>query len=301
MDIDRIRECIEVSETLNFTKASRNLFIAQSVLSKHISSVERELGFTVFERTKRSVALTPLGQLFIDGSKPVIEAYDSMIHQLYDARDEVPDSLRIGYLRGAVGSSIPTIQSRFALFFPDIETDYITYEFNEIDEALATDRIDIAVAKIPRDDPRGPYEYRALFDDRYFLACDIRHPLSEKTSLSPSDLRGLTVALPAASFYTDDSEAIAEYLQTESNAITIKHNIRDINSLPILTQSHDWIGITFGHLARLYSRELALIPLDDFDVIVSFGVIWKRQRANRAIRKWADVAQEIVANGSPPS
>ena len=296
MDIDRIRECVDLSKTLSFTQTSKNLFITQSVLSKHVSALERELGFPIFKRTKRSVALTPLGKIFVEGSIPIVAAYDAMIDQVHTAKDQLPTALRIGYLRGAIGSSIPLIQSIFATHYPDIDVDYITYEFCDLDEALASDAIDIAVGKLSKQSALSSYDYEVLFEDCYFAACDLRHPLSEKPSVAPSDFRGLTVALPASSFYTDDSETITAYLQPEAHQITIKHNVRDINSLPILAQSRDWIGITFGHLAHLYNDELALIPLEGLDLSVSFAVVWKKERTNEAVRKWASIARAALAH-----
>lgn len=298
MDIGKLRECIDLARTLNFTRSAEDLYISQPVLSKHIASVERELGFTVFERTKRSVELTKLGAVFIDGAIPVVEAFDNMMFAIENSKGSSSRSLKVGYLRGAAGRQIPYIQSGFANFYPEVEVEYITYEFAEVAEALKFDEVDIAIAKLPRSLQSEEYDFKPLFEDRYFVACDARHPLSELEKIRPEDLRGMTVALPASGFYTDDSEAIASFLDPETNGIELKHAVRDVNSLPILAQSQDWIGITFGHLRELYKDDLALIPLEAFELTATFGVLWKKRRESKVLRKWVEAAETVFGKAA---
>ena len=54
---------LSVAEKLNFTEAAKSLYISQPSLSKQISLLEEELGFALFIRNKRSVRLTPAGEV----------------------------------------------------------------------------------------------------------------------------------------------------------------------------------------------------------------------------------------------
>ncbi|MGL5435303.1 MAG: LysR family transcriptional regulator [Lachnospiraceae bacterium] len=48
---------LTLAQTLSFTETSHMLYISQPTLSKQITALETELGFTLFNRTKRSVEL----------------------------------------------------------------------------------------------------------------------------------------------------------------------------------------------------------------------------------------------------
>lgn len=48
MNIQQLKCFVEVSKTLNFTKASQNLFISQTAVSNHIKHLEETLGFHLF-------------------------------------------------------------------------------------------------------------------------------------------------------------------------------------------------------------------------------------------------------------
>lgn len=49
MTITQIRYFVQVAENMNFTKAARQLYVAQQVVSKQVKRLEEELGFLLFE------------------------------------------------------------------------------------------------------------------------------------------------------------------------------------------------------------------------------------------------------------
>lgn len=62
MDSEQIKYFLQVAQDLNFTKASENLFVSQSTVSKKISSLEEELNVTLFKRNNRNVDITQEGE-----------------------------------------------------------------------------------------------------------------------------------------------------------------------------------------------------------------------------------------------
>lgn len=49
MNIQQLKCFVEVSRTLNFTKAGQNLFISQTAVTNPIKNLEETLGFSLFE------------------------------------------------------------------------------------------------------------------------------------------------------------------------------------------------------------------------------------------------------------
>ena len=78
MNISYFAEFVALSESLNFSVTASQLSISQPALSNHIQALEEELGVRLFERTRRSVALTKEGRLLLADARNLLEQYADM-------------------------------------------------------------------------------------------------------------------------------------------------------------------------------------------------------------------------------
>lgn len=76
MEITHLKEFIVLTETLSYVEAAEELYISQPVLSKHIKSLEKELGADLFIRGSRSIELTEFGKLYLPFASKIIETYE---------------------------------------------------------------------------------------------------------------------------------------------------------------------------------------------------------------------------------
>lgn len=76
METRHVRAVIAVSRCGSFTTAARELFMAQSTLSRQVASLERDLGARLFVRGPRSVALTAPGAAFLSRAQDLLSAVE---------------------------------------------------------------------------------------------------------------------------------------------------------------------------------------------------------------------------------
>jgi DNA-binding transcriptional LysR family regulator len=62
MNIKRLAYFLEISKTLNITKAAENLHISQPPLTAQLKLLEEELGTVLFIRTTRKLEITEAGE-----------------------------------------------------------------------------------------------------------------------------------------------------------------------------------------------------------------------------------------------
>jgi DNA-binding MarR family transcriptional regulator len=76
VSLSQIRYFVAVAEEKNVGKAARRLRIAQPPISRHIRSLEDELGATLFTRTPRGMELLPAGEVLLERARKILEAVD---------------------------------------------------------------------------------------------------------------------------------------------------------------------------------------------------------------------------------
>ena len=72
MNLRDLKYIIAVAETHHFGRAAERCFVSQPTLSGQIKKLEEELGVAIFERTNRSVEVTPVGEAILAHARQMI-------------------------------------------------------------------------------------------------------------------------------------------------------------------------------------------------------------------------------------
>lgn len=94
-DVGRLVLFRDVVELQSFSAAARKRGLTHSTVSKHIRSLERELGAKLLHRTSRSMSLTEEGRLAFETSKSVGQSVARLQRQLEELRGEVRGEIRV--------------------------------------------------------------------------------------------------------------------------------------------------------------------------------------------------------------
>ena len=78
MNLQQLETAIAVAETGSFSKGAARLYLSQPHVSSSIKSLEQELGYPIFWRTRSGVALTELGEQFMDHARIIVEHMETV-------------------------------------------------------------------------------------------------------------------------------------------------------------------------------------------------------------------------------
>jgi LysR family hydrogen peroxide-inducible transcriptional activator len=187
MNLRDLKYLVAVADTRHFGKAAARCFVSQPTLSGQIRKLEDELGVTLFERTNRSVEITPAGETILAHARLILEQAD-LIQQLARAqRDPLAGPLRIGVIPTLSPYLMPLILRPLKKQHPQL-TLVLSEELTDtLLERLRKHEIDGALLATPVDEPE--LESLALFDEPFWIAYPRRHPFYTRERITLRDLR----------------------------------------------------------------------------------------------------------------
>lgn len=291
LNIDNLRECVDLARTLSFTKTAQRFYLTQPVLSKHVANVEKELGIEIFLRGKNGVHLTSIGRTFIDGCKDVLDRYDGVLEGVEHLKYGEDRPIDLGYLYGASSIVLPKAIRAFGKRHPSIEVRYLSMEIDEIPGALDENRIDLAITSdLEKFDP-DRFAWKNLYRDSLCLIVPNTHRLAGREIVRVGDLAGEEIIVPRTSFMPNETGHIRKVLSPILETVTQKRLIGDLNSIRMSLMVEGCAAIEFAHLRNYFADdEFAFIPLDaalpEFNVIA----LWKRSNETVAL---LDLAEEF--------
>ena len=193
MDLRRVRYFVAVAEELHFRRAAERLHLAQPALSQQVRKLEQELGVELLHRTKRGVALTSVGAVFLEEARRLLRHADETARTARNARAGGGARLRLGHLADALPPVLPRAISAYAAQWPSVEIVPETAAPRRAIEDVRVGRLDLAVVGLPvsADD----LKVTPLMSEPLVAAIAERHLLSGPPELSLSDLGDTPLAI----------------------------------------------------------------------------------------------------------
>ena len=185
MEIKQLQCVLAVAATGSFSAAAEEIYLSQSSLSKQILALERELGVSLFDRSKRKVSLTPAGETFLHHARTIDAAYRVMLAELGEHKT-IP-SLAIVAIPVIAQYGITSYVAQFRSAHPDIELVLEEREASAILPALNNHQFDLAFV---RDNYLDPTEYavQVIAHDRMLVVVSSKHRFAARSTLALAEL-----------------------------------------------------------------------------------------------------------------
>ena len=188
MQIESLKVFCDLTETGNFTKAANINGVTQSAVSQQIGSLERHFNVRLIERSKKKFGLTREGQALYDASKQIVQAYESLQHQIQEIRNIVSGTIRIGTIYSIGLHELPPFQRAFLKKHPTVNLSVEYRRASQLYEDILSNAVDIGLVAYPTKD--GRFETIPLRDDLLVLICHPDHALAAKKELKLKEING---------------------------------------------------------------------------------------------------------------
>jgi DNA-binding transcriptional LysR family regulator len=191
MDLKHLRAFAALADELHFGRAASQLGIAQPHLSLLIQGLEASIGVSLFERSRRHVALTEAGRLFLPEAQATLaHAERAQRTALRAARGEI-GRLEIGFTGSSpFNRAMPRIISHFRRCWPDIQMSLREMSTSDQFQALREGTLDIGVVRPAHPEETDGITLTRVLEEPLYAVVPADHPLSGRSSISVAALAG---------------------------------------------------------------------------------------------------------------
>lgn len=186
MTFDQIQYFIAIVEQNTYFDAAEELNISQSALSKQIIKLEKELGVTLLDRSRRKASLTPAGETFYHDALVLRRQYESMTGHMkkYQILTENKNELHVGTLPILTQYGLTAHFRQFTESHPDIHLILDEVEEDDLKKGLLSSQYDLIICREQMVADQSDISSVYLADDELVTVLPVGHPLDGPVSLS---------------------------------------------------------------------------------------------------------------------
>lgn len=262
MDIRNIKTFIRVAELKSFSKAAEELSYVQSTVTIQIQQLEKELGYSLFDRIGKKVSLTQPGGEFLYYAYEILHAFEKAENLGKDAVHYC-GTLRVGVLESLLTGPLQELLPKFKEMHRNVTLKIKTGEAAELIPLLKQNQLDMVYITAGLNTDPDLVCLTKKSENLLFL-CTPGHPLAGRKSVPPEEIFKYDFAVTE---HTGFCYRRLREIAAQHNAML--HESVELDSTSVIsTLAHKGMGIAFlpeyavdRHLKEGYLEKIdSLIP-----------------------------------------
>lgn len=286
MDVRQLRHFVAVAETLHFGRAAERLGMTQPPLSQSILALEGELGASLFLRTRRSVALTALGEQWLPEVRAALAAVDALPATAARLRDGHGGVLSLSFVSTADYNVLPDLVRRYAQTYPDVEI-RLTEATSDLQIPALVEGERHAGIIIPPHDRALPaaLAYRRLVSEPLVAAVP-----EDWRDARPDALAGSLILFPrhvAPAFH----DLVTGYFTARGHAVRIVQEAIQMQTIISLVSAGLGVALVPASLRNLARAGVRYLDLAEPPMLET-GLAWRRDDDAATLRNLLGMVEE---------
>jgi DNA-binding transcriptional LysR family regulator len=194
VDLRQLEMAIAVADNASFTRASQQLYVAQSAISRKIKLLEEELGEPIFKRVNKKIYITPAGQTLLRYARRIFQDMRNAKLEISEIAHLERGQLRVGAGMLACTYILPPVLERFKSLHPCIDLEVITAPTDTLLSKLNDNLIELGVLTLPI--KHTDLKIVPLITEEMVVVTSPKHPvLSQKAKMKTEELQNYPLIL----------------------------------------------------------------------------------------------------------
>ncbi len=152
MTITQLQYVLAVAEYKNFTLAAEKCFVTQPTLSMQIQKIEEELNILIFDRTKKPIQLTAIGEKIVHQAKNIVNEAGKIKDIVEFQKGFIGGEFKLGIIPTIMPTLLPMFLTNFVKKYPKVKLIIEELNTDEIIYRLKNGHLDAAIAATPLKD-----------------------------------------------------------------------------------------------------------------------------------------------------
>ncbi|MEP3279216.1 MAG: LysR family transcriptional regulator [Stappiaceae bacterium] len=179
---------LAVARTGTLTDASDRLGLTQPSVTKRIANLEMQLGETLFERHRRGMILTAVGEVFLERAKRIEAEYRQCREEIDAIATAGLSTLRVGAGPLFHLSCVASLFTALKVQFPDLKLELTTDTKYLIGQQLSDGELDLYLGVNPSDELDETIEMRTVISVEHGIVVHPDDPHASMDRIDPSSL-----------------------------------------------------------------------------------------------------------------
>ena len=273
----RLNVFVSVARNRSFTKASRELFISQPAITKHIQELEMQYKTPLFERTRNQVCLTRAGELLLSHATGILQMYNQLDFEMHMLTDHLSGQLHLGASTTIAQYVLPPVLASFIRKFPDIRLSLMNGNSGEIEHALAEGKISLGL--VEGNTRRPGLHYAPFVKDELVVVTRTANKHVRQEEITLEQLCSLPLVLRENGSGTlDVLEAALSAHHVRLSSLRVLMQLGSTESIKLFLQNSDCLGIISVRAVReeLMAGKLRIVDVKGFTVERMFSFVLRQ-------------------------
>ncbi|KVV14072.1 LysR substrate-binding domain-containing protein [Flavobacterium sp. TMP13] len=186
MTITQLQYVLAVAEHRNFTLAAEKCFVTQPTLSMQIQKIEEELSILIFDRSKKPIQVTEIGEKIVNQAKKIVSEADRIKDIVEQQKGFIGGDFRLGIIPTIMPTLLPMFLSNFVKKYPKVKLLIEELNTDEIILKLKNGHLDAAIAATPLEDEK--IKEIVLYFEPFVAYIPENHSNFQKKEITINDL-----------------------------------------------------------------------------------------------------------------
>lgn len=187
MNYNQIKTFLSVAETRNYSQTAKDLFLAQSVVSYNIKTLEKETGITLFTRNTHEVKLTEAGEIFYTNFTIIKTMIDNTVKRCQTIETN-KNTISIGFAGNQFITQGSSILADFSKRYPNHKVALSSFQFEDGVQPLLNHEVNFMYVFEEEIKQYEELNYIPLFACQPCILVSSKNEYSNRKSVSANDL-----------------------------------------------------------------------------------------------------------------